>query len=1252
MDRRLQFKYLYLLHFGSDSTGCYELDNFMGINNANRTISIELFQSIPSVYYQRGDVTWKDFLESSRASEIFKVGEVNAIKDYLAGLNGGFNDVNPNKDQEVGSLETPEKQEVKPEEPNNDQETDSRETISVKREMQEIEDENIAEELFGASISMLVDEILEGYKKLFESGFQLKRPAGILGDGVLYSLSGNKLVESKLDPVARAGKSLIIEKMGVQVCEERSVSKIANLILTGKTSPNDTEAPRKGRLYFPLKMLEFAYGREQAVSENINGKTNFGNVSKYTKWEDYAKNEIKPSLTAIFKKVAELLCRGKGTNISFNEERKIKDKLNSLVDVFLCCVVVSEHNAKNPDILRIKVYDLKQSFSGNVASQIAKLAYGSDGGDKSISHQPLQEGGYYEFVHEVNHILYNAEPLFAYKAAEAYRSQGKVINWGNMLIGLQDGGKILPIGDSGINLRANLSHLYDGGSRSGKGLQTLLMVANGLLSGKPIFYIDNKPDMASLIKYLCEQSYVVNGANVTTNPEDGTDYFEKFLNPNRLIREDTPKYIKDQFGSSYNTLGNFYYVRALILAMSVIALRVEAPELLGKLGGDEGIMVVVDELANASDGLNNLMQFKGLSNIARTGFYSEYIEYLVAKKNYPILLEEWESQGSKGAKPKEPKEPKMKPNKGAYWFAAFYKSLADSILEIQRLDKAGLRNSEVRKSDVFVLSQILHSPSSDVSTLFARRNKESNNPSVSILQNEVLASLCMVGNTDGFIGYNAGKPSYLGQNNKSSKAYGKLDPYARNFAYVPSVIGDAKRKIENGDLGYSDQAVYYKPFLMFSDGKEDGYFVKNAFKYAKSAGIEIADLVARNEDPNRKGHLDPRVGFKEYLIDNGMTGESIKSTLSKSGEIANFVVKEILKYPGDWNDFIYDLRPEWIISIDQVVNAYKNGSLAPVKERLNELTAIYPEEFGLDPDDVLPRDVEEENFDNDLFVEDLQTPREDVKSAEVSVKDVVDNFDESSYKDNGSDYSREAYKELASSEDLVLNSPKVVLEKGEVGVLDLINYVTDIIIEAQGGAWGVETFEDIRGKLKINGSVIKITFSEGEIANLPHHYKRRVHNNLWGELFGYRRLTEFKNLRELTVINKYSLKELAVGCGASRRITDADGWFFSNFGSLKTIKTESGVFRRGEDLKGKKISYEQNSSSRVADFCSDLRKNIWGYTKEVSKSKDHRLFSKVILGALSGTAGLGVGAVEGGLRAAKGIKSWISAVIDVSKGRK
>lgn len=1224
----LGFKYKYILMYDNQATGINKLDDFLGIEN------------IPS---QRDNDFYNQVLANVLGKDINKISSMS--NPWLGFLNSKGEEI---FGSQVGGIrqEFEEFYSVTPESPTED-ETKEEETTE-----KPTSNENMAK-LFDATISIMVNKILEGYEKLFASGFDLKRPVGILGDGVIYSLSGNELVTESYDPLARASKPVIMDKLDFIISEDRSISKIVNTVIAN---------PDK-KFYFPLKMVEYAFGREIGGTDNVNGRTNYGNISKYRKWSDYAKYEIKPNLEGILMKVCEGYLKDK-EEISMEEEEFVKKKLLSLVDVFLSCVVLSEGNSRNPDVVRVKIYNPYSTLNGNIATQLAEKAFGDVGGKKSLSQNPEIDGYYTEYVHEVNHILYNAEPLFAYKAAQALREQGKPINRFNMLIGLQDGDKILPLGKEGISLEKSLSHLIVAGSRAGKGLQTLLILANALISGTPIFYLDNKPDMASLVKWLNPRAFAVNGSDVTTNKAEGTDYFEMFRNPNGMVRPDTPEYVKKQFGGTYSDLGNFYYVRALTLALSVIALRVKAPELLDNLGGENGIIIVVDELRNTSNNFNSMLQVDGITNYARYGYYQEYINYLMAVEEWETKHSEWLEGDQKGAEPKKPKEPDIKPDKGAYWFAAFYHSLSKSVERLQALNNAGLRNSEVKKSDVFVLSQVLHNPTANTSELFAPRNKNSNSRGGDISTNDVIASLAMIGNTDGFVGYNADKPAYLAQDNPNSNAYGKLDQYARNFAYVPSVVANNKTLIEKGNLEYANKAVYYKPFLMLSDGAEEGYFLQNSLNYAESAGINPKEIIERNEDPNRAGHIDPRIGFKEYLLDNGMTEQSIVSTLDKAGNIANYVVQNILNYGGTWEDFIFDLRPEWIFSIEDVLYAYDNGKPRELKERLSEFTAVYPEEFGISPDDVLPRDVENENFDTDLFTED-KFDDIDFDFTDTDADEVINQFDEEDTPTN-EDGTQESFSEpikqeqeqFEDAEKLVFGvTPKEykTYPMNEAGIKSLMTDITDTIIANQGGEFGVETWVDRNGVLIVNGAVVRLEFPERSLVALPHHYQRKIKNNLYGELFDYSRFINFYNLSEISFSNKYSLREMAVVCGNTSKAIEPSVWFFKKLKGLRQIECNGKIVKRNElenEVESSKFgfSYGKSGASVVAESCSNARKQSWGYTKSLPGRQDLGIGSKIFLGVLSGVAGLGLGVIGGTASIGKGIKDWFSAMKEVSKG--
>ena len=217
-----------------------------------------------------------------------------------------------------------------------------------------------------------------------------------------------------------------------------------------------------------------------------------------------------------------------------------------------------------------------------------------------------------------------------------------------------------------------------------------------------------------------------------------------------------------------------------------------------------------------------------------------------------------------------------------------------------------------------------------------------------------------------------------------------------------------------------------------------------------------------------------------------MTEQSIVSTLDKAGNIANYVVQNILNYGGTWEDFIFDLRPEWIFSIEDVLYAYDNGKPRELKERLSEFTAVYPEEFGISPDDVLPRDVENENFDTDLFTED-KFDDTDFDFTDTDVDEVIDKFDEeyTPTNENGTQESfskpiKQEQEQFEDAEKLVFGvTPKEykTYPMNEAGIKSLMTDITDTIIANQGGEFGVETWEDRNGVLIVNGAVVRLELS-------------------------------------------------------------------------------------------------------------------------------------------------------------------------------
>ena len=1189
-----------------------------------------------------------------------------------------------------------------------EEEEDEDEEVDWEKELAEdLEEEEVSEEvtssqdedsyfaevydgMYSSLVKEAVNTVVERYTNIFEAGYQLKKPIGVMGNGVLYSLSGSVLQETVNDQVVRAVDEIITKKMGLTICDSRSVSEIANTVIFG--APNDGYSGNKlgGRLYFPRKMLEYAYGRQQPSSDNINGNTNYEQSASASSWGSYVKTEITPSLTNLFAKTIQLFLRNNlkpGDAISDMLNEEIKEVIGRMRDSLSTCVLISEYNKKHTDILRIRVLDPYNSLPReiNLAKKVCEKAFNSDGGKASLSREVVSDNVYVEYVHEMNHMVYNAEPLYAFKALDVYKEQGIQVGWDNMLIGMTSDGKIMKVAEdgSGIPLKRNLSHSIVAGSRSGKGLMTLLLTANALISGKPVFYLDNKPDMASLFKYLSPECFVMNGNNVipgSIGKKDGTDYFCQFENVNSLVRSDTPEYFRDfEKSLSYNDLGDIYYTRALNLVMAILCLRVERASDLSNLGGENGIVIVVDELSNTSKGFNNSMMMMQRV-MAGSGYYQKYKAFKRKERDFQIEYDEWVDAGGAGKPPKQPDVTKIdlpKPTKGGYWFAAFVESLRKSMNKVYSLDNAGLKNTEAGKSDIFILSQDLFDPITDlgeVDYLFPKRNKNDNAPSSRPSKSDILPSLCMVGGSDAFIGYNVNHKSYLAQNNVNSPTYGKLDDKARNFAYVDGVKGIYKKKIEDGDLGTAKSSIPFKPFLLLSDNKEDEYFVQNSMKYAEMAGLQREDIVARNEDPSNPGHLDPRIGFVEYIA-SASNGIDLSGVLAQSGRIANYVLNRI-GYNGSWQDYIFDLRPEWILSIQDIIDAYDTGNVANVIEGFPEFTYVYPEAFGLTFDQV-ERYYNDGGKDEDMLDLDREVSDEEVSSSGFfNYDDFFDSTEESS-NDGGNWYDnrvsptpqfvntpvntagsgqvitpvsfREEFSKIVYPEADSYEEIHNVYPRGLDGVTMLISDITNQVIERQGGEWGIESISVLGGKLIVNGEMVSPRFAPNSLINIPHHYVRRINEGLFAKLFNFNRLTSCQNLREMS-FSSYEEAEDAAEFFSKRFINGKSSaqLLFDEINSLRILKIGTSVITR-DSYEDEKPFYRSKARSSLDTACGNLRNTIWGFTKNTVTSDNHKILSKMLLGTI-GVGAIGVvSSLQAASRVSTGLKGIFKAFKDVGR---
>lgn len=847
-----------------------------------------------------------------------------------------------------------------------------------------------AVEYYAPHIDTVVSDIVSNYTKLFKAGYQLKRPVGVLGEqgdsGKLMTLSGSSQTFTKPNPVIRALYQLTVAEYNLTILPYRSVDHIASIIVNGVTPDGATISPDT-RLYFPYKMLEFAYGRKTPKATE-GGKTNYPKHSEKLNWDSYA-SEVDENLRQVTRGiVAKIL--GNFEDVDYFDakvESSITESLTRFKDVFTTCILVGEFPLIKglPSLLKVRTllpFELHNNH--NVATEAMRVGISSLGTDP-FEGIPLHDGVYHMYTHEYNHSLANSKPMYAYHAAKSLKESGHEVNYKNMIIGLGLDDSILQNGSGNVNLVPNMSHFLVAGSRAGKGVDSMAKLAAALKSGKPVFYLDNKPDIGAVLLDIEPNAFVVNGQLVTSSVDGGTNIGGHFMGSSALANvnpQGVPSYLYNSSdalfrGRSYSQLGAVFYARALQLIMLITYFRT-LDDISAKIDlGDKsnGIVAFFDEFNVTQDsGLGPLMQ-KIYFNYART-------DYAEAERNA-------QETGKKNSV--------RKPSQNAYWGTAFTESLKNTAMMLADGTKAGYMNGEAAASDIFIVGQDLPDvieSAEDFDDFFpTHRGKNTERAQFASGKGsgktQPLVPLVSPGGADIFVGYNLKHSNYLNQSRGFAKD--KLDKDARLFAYIPTYNRGTKKQIESGNEEFARNVpTYYKPLLLLADADMDKYFVKNAMSYAIESGIDAESIILDNaqEDEqgnpikfekrqfsDNKGHkytteyrIHQAVGFKDYLNYIGMDDSSISSSLRAASDMAQRVVSA-LGYEGTWRDFVQDLRPEYMLHANNVLESLRTG------KRLSDLNAKTFSEFR-------------EGYPEAFTVSDISRLGEETGESDVSYEDI------------------------------------------------------------------------------------------------------------------------------------------------------------------------------------------------------------------------------------------------------------------------
>ena len=322
----------------------------------------------------------------------------------------------------------------------------------VKAESIEADDDFISEE--NPELTASVNRVMAIYKDLFEVGFELNKPAGVIVKEGMLKLRGNSTVLMKSGSLAEV-YSIINDICGSYLVQSE--------IKSAKSSEKLREISiRKGTTYYP----EFQLG-------TMLGK--IGNNSLES-WDG----------------VLELIRKEVHANIKKTFDDGGDEDV--IIGALTTAIVVSELDPNKVFKFRFYVGDGSANagkFEREYNGRKQKIFKG--GGKLYLIHQ--LSSGVIEVTMVFNMKSYQTAPLFAYKAVELLKDRGKTLGIREMIVGQDTSGRIktMNLDSQGASIM-----LLAAGPRSGKGVLTLNLVGTILASKCPLVYLDCKPDMASV----------------------------------------------------------------------------------------------------------------------------------------------------------------------------------------------------------------------------------------------------------------------------------------------------------------------------------------------------------------------------------------------------------------------------------------------------------------------------------------------------------------------------------------------------------------------------------------------------------------------------------------------------------------------------------------------------------------------------------------------------------------------------------
>lgn len=557
---------------------------------------------------------------------------------------------------------------------------------------------------------------------------------------------------------------------------------------------------------------------------------------------------------------------------------------------------------------------------------------------QNINNKQVYELSAKQIEHTFNTRVADATPNFAASALsylQNLKTEGPVVSWLNMLVGLDMDGNII-IGQEKVRYINNLVHWLQAGSRAGKGVMSYNLILSALSEKKLAFFSDRKPDTT---KELAEHAGFTNGVpNLAMVNGSDTSALDKEKEAHLVAWQQNyaRKNKPDWLHLESDVIDDFIYMRQMFIVIALIytITDVGMEKLNTRLGfaPDEftGLFTMFDEYSNFMEafamrwhpGIDTSINYKVPTSAAMDAL----------RKQKGVMFEKLEK-------------------KGFYEdinLDLVYKGMVTIALEdyrraMEQRNRAGLVDAK-KYIDILIIGQGIKSqfakegykPNAGESGVY---NKGSGVDDYNAFRlRDMLTNIFTELSAQDYI---LGWPNGM-------KAADILDAEGRNKVAAKYLNGSTRgyAYIQKDDLNQKEKAFYFKPFLLLNEGtelpilKEPGATEKDmaeaAAQHKNGPGSYLANLASNIEGLPGISWADVRSQIKEDLQlsdDPSDTTESLAGVRPYAEAIGfkperykatvdfmNRLVKE-LGYPGTWHEFVTDTRPEWFIGPRDIHNA-------------------------------------------------------------------------------------------------------------------------------------------------------------------------------------------------------------------------------------------------------------------------------------------------------------------------------------------